>query len=198
MTMVLREIGEQVGVRTALEISAGKIEAEFAAQLANTSPEAPAEERVAVAMEGTLRKFASAVPSRDAGVMHGLAEKVSGVIHDMAKELNVQERESAEKQDMFIGNLPDELRPAWAKVPEEDKDEFIMEFERQRQERAELDAAADAAAFAATAFAMQHAAEVAGKIALAEQYNSVLEELGDDPVTLDDVPGDDEVGDDAI
>lgn len=203
MTMVLREIGEQVGVRTALEISAGRIEAEFAAQLASTSPEAPAEERVAVAMEGTLRKFAANVPSRDAGFMHSLAEKVGGVIHDMAKELNVQERQSAERQDEFVSDLPDELRPAWAKVPEEDKDEFIAEFERQRKERAELDAKADAAVFAATTFAMQRAANIAGKIAIAERYDAVLEDLNG-PVTLEDVPeepdeiGDDEIGDDDI
>lgn len=205
MTMVLRELGEQIGVHTALELSAGKIEAEFAAQLASTSPEAPAEERVAIAMEGTLRKFASSltISSRDAGVMNGLAEKIGGVVHDMAKELNVQERQNAEKQDAFVNDLPDELRPAWAKVPEEDKDEFVAEFERQRKERAELDAKADAAVFAATTFAMQRAADVAGKVALAEKYDAVLAELHE-PVVLEDIPdepdevGDDEIGDDDI
>lgn len=184
MTLVLRELGEQIGVRTALEISKGRIEAEFAAQLENTDPETPAAERVAVAMQGTLNKFASMVPSRDAGAFTRVAAQVKGTIHDMAQEVGVQEQVRAERYDEFVNDLPDELRPAWAKVPDDDKDEFIEEFRRQRAERAELDAAADRAAFMATAFALQHAANTMGKLT-AEAYDSVLESMGDEHLPSD-------------
>lgn len=179
MTLVLRQIGEQVGVRTALEISAGRIEAEFAEQLNKTNPDAPAEERVAVAMSGTLNKFAAQVPQRDAVALTKISERIKGVVHNMAKEIGLQEQARDAQNSQFVNDLPDELRPAWAKVPEEEKDDFVEEFRRQR-ERAELDAAADKAVFMATVFALQRAANMASNMALVAAYDNVLEAMDDE------------------
>lgn len=179
MTLVLRQIGEQVGVRTALEISAGRIEAEFAEQLNNTDPDTPAAERVAVAMSGTLNKFAAQVPQRDAVALTKISAQIKGVVHDMAQEIGLQEQARDAQNSQFVNDLPDELRPAWAKVPEEEKDDFVEEFRRQR-ERAELDAAADKAVFMATVFALQRAANMASNMALVTAYDGVLEAMDDE------------------
>jgi hypothetical protein len=179
MTLVLRQIGEQVGVRTALEISAGRIEAEFAEQLNNTDPDTPAAERVAVAMSGTLNKFAAQVPQRDAVALTKISAQIKGVVHDMAQEIGLQEQARDAQNSQFVNDLPDELRPAWAKVPEEEKDDFVEEFRRQR-ERSELDAAADKAVFMATVFALQRAANMASNMALVTAYDNVLEAMDDE------------------
>ncbi len=172
MQMVLRQLGAEIGGRSAIELSKSQIEAEFNARLEALPPETPAAERVAVAMEGTLQKFATQVPARDVGTFTKVASQVKGTINNLAQEVKGDRISEFE-----IGALPDELRPAWAKVPEDDKDEFIDEFHRQRAERAELDAAADRAAFAATTFAMTHAAQQVGDMLKLDAYGDVQAEL---------------------
>ncbi|MBQ8806105.1 MAG: hypothetical protein IJZ68_06430 [Bacteroidaceae bacterium] len=172
MQMVLRQLGAEIGGRSAIELSKSQIEAEFNARLEALPPETPAAERVAVAMEGTLQKFAAQVPARDAGTFTKVASQVKGTINDLAQEVKGDRISEFE-----MGALPDELRPAWAKVPEDDKDEFVEEFYRQRAERAELDAAADRAVFAATTFAMTHAAQQVGDMLKLDAYGDVQAEL---------------------
>lgn len=172
MQTVLRQLGENIGVRTALELSKSQIEAEFNARLEAQPPETPPAERVAVAMEGTLQKFGAQVPTRDAGTFAEVAAKVQGTINNLAEEIK-----SERISEFELNSLPDELRPAWMKVPENDKEKFIETFYRHRQERAELDAAADKAAFAATTTAMSRAAAQIGDAAGVEAYEDVSAEL---------------------
>lgn len=172
MQVVLRQLGDNIGVRSALELSKSQIEAEFNARLEAQPPETPPAERVAVAMEGTLHKFEAQVPTRDASTFAQVAEKVQGTINNLAEEVKSERISEFERS-----SLPDELKPAWMKVPKDDKEEFIETFRRHRQERAELDAAADKAAFVATTTAMSYTAQQIGDMAKVEEYEDVASEL---------------------
>lgn len=174
MQTVLRQLGENIGVRTAIELSKSQIEAEFNARLEAQPPETPPAERVAVAMEGTLQKFSAQVPTRDAETFTQVAAQVRGTINNLAEEIK-----SERISEFELSSLPDELRPAWMKVPEDDKEKFIETFRRHRQERAELDAAADKAAFVATTAAMSRAAEQIGDMTKVEAYEDISDMLDD-------------------
>lgn len=173
MQVVLRQLGDNIGVRSALELSKSQIEAEFNARLEAQPPETPPAERVAVAMEGTLHKFEAQVPTRDTSTFAQVAEKVQGTINNLAEEIEGKHISEFERS-----SLPDELKPAWMKVPKDDKEKFIETFRRHRQERAELDAAAaNKAAFVATTAAMSYTAQQIGDMAKVEEYEDVASKL---------------------
>lgn len=171
MQVVLRQLGDNIGVRSALELSKSQIEAEFNARLEAQPPETPPAERVAVAMEGTLHKFEAQVPTRDASTFAQVAENVHGTINNLAEEIR-----SERIAEFELSSLPDELKPAWMKVPKDDKEAFIETFRRHRQERAEVDAA-DKAAFVATTTAMSCTAQQVGDMVKVQAYEGVVSEL---------------------
>lgn len=81
---VLRQIGDTAGVTTVL--SSVAIQAEFNAQLEAMPASVPEEERVAIAMSGTLQKFAASVPVSDSPGILNIADKVHGIVNELAEE----------------------------------------------------------------------------------------------------------------
>lgn len=87
---VLRQIGNTAGITTVL--SSVAIQAEFNAQLEAMPASVPEEERVAIAMSGTLQKFAASVPVSDSPGILKIANNIPDTVHGIVNELAEEQK----------------------------------------------------------------------------------------------------------
>lgn len=83
-----RKIGEVADINTVLSSSA--IEAEFNARLEALPPTTPEGERIAIAMSGTLQKFAASISAKGALAINSLFNNIDGIINEAEASIDSQ------------------------------------------------------------------------------------------------------------